>query len=407
MKTLSRSDLVDLSLEITWEKNGIHHSDRYFADQLNCWRDVFPGSPFEKLFDHDIEHPVTFQANPGDLVPDHSNDKILRLPLSRVNSDRLKHSIDVGRFYPQGIISGLTGVFRDTITPFRCIGLSQSIITADLNHPMAGIPFQLTMEVNKHSSKANERGGSCMDWIDIALSGPGMQARSNAKATDFFSQHAFHRKDPRPDADFYKKDRFVHHIDDQARENLAAIYQSLVRPGDSILDLMAGWESHIPETLEPLSLHGIGLNANELANNPALTSYTVQDLNINPELAFKDNIFDHAICSLSVEYLTDPIRIFQEIARVLKPGGAFIVSFSNRWFPEKSIRIWEDLHDFERMGLVTEYFLLSDRYESISTLSLRGYPRPYDDDYFPKLRLSDPIYTVIGHTRHYLQRYYR
>jgi SAM-dependent methyltransferase len=127
-----------------------------------------------------------------------------------------------------------------------------------------------------------------------------------------------------------------------------------------------------------------------------LTGHTVQDLNTNPSLALNDNTFDSVFCSLSVEYLTDPVTIFKEVARVLKPGGNFIVSFSNRWFPEKNIRIWENLHDFERLGLVTEYFLKSGLYKEISTISSRGYPRPYDDDHFPQLLVSDPLYAVIG-----------
>lgn len=201
-----------------------------------------------------------------------------------------------------------------------------------------------------------------------------------------------------PDSDFYAIDRFVPHIDSLAGQNLAIMYQNFIHPGDKVLDLMAGWESHLLDDLRPLSVHGVGLNASELTSNPALKTHTVQDLNTTPCLAFDDHEFDCVICSLSVEYLTDPNRIFKEVARVLKPGGTFMVSFSNRWFPEKAIRIWENLHDFERMGLVTEYFLESGCYKEISTISSRGYPRPHTDDYFPRLMLSDPLYAVIGRT---------
>jgi methyltransferase family protein len=264
---------------------------------------------------------------------------------------------------------------------------------------MAKIPFRLTIRVDGQSNKTEERGGSCTDWIDLALSGPGMQARQNFQPTNFFTNTFFQRKDPGPDTEFYATDRFVHHIDDRARQNLAALYQNFIQPGDTVLDLMAGWESHIPDTIKPLSLHGIGLNKNELVHNTALTAHTIQDLNTHPALAFNDHVFDSAVCSLSVEYLTDPLAVFKEVARVLKPGGPFIVSFSNRWFPEKAIGVWENLHDFERLGLVTDYFLDAERYDAISTISSRGYPRPCDDDYFPQLRLSDPLYAVIGHAR--------
>lgn len=45
-------------------------------------------------------------------------------------------------------------------------------------------------------------------------------------------------------------------------------------------------------------------------------------------------------CSSSVEYLIHPIEVFSEVARVLKPGAPFVVTFSERWFPTKAIELW-------------------------------------------------------------------
>ncbi|MFU8770701.1 MAG: class I SAM-dependent methyltransferase, partial [Desulfotignum sp.] len=143
-------------------------------------------------------------------------------------------------------------------------------------------------------------------------------------------------------------------------------------------------------------VHGLGMNANELSANKDLTGFSVQDLNRHPALDFEDNRFDAVICSLSVEYLTDPVRVLAEISRVVKSGGRVAVSFSNRWFPEKNIRIWADLHEFERVGLVLSWFQASKEFENLSTSSFRGYPRPVADRYFPGLRLSDPIFGVTG-----------
>jgi len=399
MKTVSCYDLIDLSIEITWEKNTIKHREFYFADQMNCWRDIFPGSVLEAILENDNSKTITLKKNPGELIPDYRADRVITLSRSRFNFISPVKDLTLGRFYPQGMISGLTGVFKDNIKPFRCVGIDQNLITVDLNHPMAGIPMEIAMTVHTRSPAAVEQGGSSSDWIDLALSGPGMQAQHKLVPTVLFPQRTFDRKDPGPDTLFYEKDRFVHHIDDKARENLSNFYGTLIQPKDNILDLMAGWESHIPDNLTPVTIHGLGLNANELRSNPRLTSHTVQDLNTDPTLYFKDHTFDGVICSLSVEYLTDPVTLFNGVARVLKPGGIFALTFSNRWFPEKAISIWEKLHDFERMGLVTQYFFKSGLYESISTFSLRGYPRPEQDDYWPKLRLSDPLYAVIGRSR--------
>ena len=32
------------------------------------------------------------------------------------------------------------------------------------------------------------------------------------------------------------------------------------------------------------------------------------------------------------------------------------MTFSDRWFPTKAIELWSELHPFERMGLVLDYF---------------------------------------------------
>jgi SAM-dependent methyltransferase len=84
------------------------------------------------------------------------------------------------------------------------------------------------------------------------------------------------------------------------------------------------------------------------------------------------------------------------VARVLKPGGTFVVSFSNRWFPPKAIHIWEQIHEFERVGLVMEYFLQSGRFDNLGTYSMRGLPRPRNDKYAGELVYSDPVYAVWG-----------
>jgi ubiquinone/menaquinone biosynthesis C-methylase UbiE len=122
----------------------------------------------------------------------------------------------------------------------------------------------------------------------------------------------------------------------------------------------------------------------------------VHDLNRDPRLPFAADRFDAVVCTVSVEYLTRPCEVFAETARVLKPGGLLIVTFSNRWFPPKAIRLWAELHEFERVGLVLEYFLKSGKYSALETVSMRGLPRPADDTYFNQYPCSDPLYAVWG-----------
>lgn len=395
MKPLTSCALVDLAIDITWKNRGITHQEHYFAKDLNCWRDIIPGSPIDKLFEKKGASTLAMDIPAGTLVPEYDQSRRLQLPASVLNSHS-PHDFEAGRFYPQGLLPGLPGVFKENMTPFRCIRAGDTGITADLNHPMATFPFRLYLSTHNRSIKSEERGGACTDWMEAALTGPGMQVRYNDNPTQFFNAGARDRRDAAPDTLFYETDRMVGHIDAQASANLSEIYSSLISPGAMVLDLMAGFESHLPDCLEFKGVHGLGLNENELKANKHLNTYSIRDLNADPHLSFSDQSFDAVVCALSLEYLVTPVAVFNEVARVLKPGGIFIVSFSNRWFPEKTIHIWENLHDFERMGLVIEYFKQSAGWGTMSTLSRRGYPRPSTDQYYPGLRLSDPIYAVTA-----------
>jgi len=188
----------------------------------------------------------------------------------------------------------------------------------------------------------------------------------------------------------------VDHLDRTAIGEVSALYGRLIPQGSRILDLMSSWHSHLPASLQGGAVVGLGMNAAELADNPVLTERLVQDLNQEPGLPFANGAFDAVVCTVSVEYLTRPFAIFRDVARVLRPGGIFVVSFSNRWFPPKAIRLWEELHEFERPGLVLEYFLESGLYRDLETWTLRGRPRPADDPYADRLAFSDPVYGVWG-----------
>jgi len=163
-----------------------------------------------------------------------------------------------------------------------------------------------------------------------------------------------------------------------------------------VLDLMSGWKSHISKNVRLNSLVGLGLNKKEMENNDQLTGYTIHNLNNYPYLPFNDKEFDAVICTVSVEYMTNPLEVFCDIARILKPNGYFILTFSNRWFPPKVVSIWKELNEFERVGLILEYCLQSAKYIKLETYSMRGLPRPENDKYYTKLVMSDPIYAVWG-----------
>jgi SAM-dependent methyltransferase len=151
----------------------------------------------------------------------------------------------------------------------------------------------------------------------------------------------------------------------------------------------------LPEDLELGGVTGLGLNQQELDENPRLDQNVIHDLNAEPKLPFGDGEFDAVICTVSVEYLTQPWEVFKEVLRVLKSSGIFINTFSSRWFPPKVIYIWTELHAFERMGLVLDYYQESG-FTGLKTLSQRGWPRPKDDPYIEQTRVADPVFAVWG-----------
>ena len=158
---------------------------------------------------------------------------------------------------------------------------------------------------------------------------------------------------------------------------------------------MASYDSHL-QGCSPGSLHVLGMNADELQANRSATTRLVQDLNHQPALPFEDASLDAVVCTASVEYLVQPHKILAEALRVLRPGGIFVTAFSNRWFPTKAIRLWGELHEFERMGLVLEYFRQAGNFTALQSESLRGLPRPENDKYAGQLACSDPVFAVWG-----------
>ena len=109
---------------------------------------------------------------------------------------------------------------------------------------------------------------------------------------------------------------------------------------------MSSWQSHLSQNFENSTVMGLGMNHEELRLNPRIDQSLVHDLNQSPELPFEDENFDSVFCSLSIEYLLQPVKVLQEAGSILVPGRLFLISFPNPWFPPKVIRIWSELQEF-------------------------------------------------------------
>ncbi|MFP4322735.1 MAG: class I SAM-dependent methyltransferase [Anaerolineales bacterium] len=182
-----------------------------------------------------------------------------------------------------------------------------------------------------------------------------------------FPNNAFQKQDFTDDSHFYSVPRKVVHIDASAIAAVTALARELLPPGGAILDLMSSWRSHLPDDVSYARVVGLGMNAAEMADNPQLDAYTVQNLNRQPALPYDDAAFDGALCTVSVQYLQQPVAVFREAARVLKPGAPFLVTFSNRCFPSKAVAIWLQNGDAGHIALVERYFVASGAWAGLQT----------------------------------------
>ncbi len=161
---------------------------------------------------------------------------------------------------------------------------------------------------------------------------------------------------------------------------VGALYDELGIEGE-VLDLMGSWVSHF--RTRPARLTVLGMNAEELAANPFAAATVVHDLNADPRLPFADESFDAVVCCVSVDYLTRPIEVFRDVARVVRPGGAYACTFSNRCFPTKAIRGWLSTTDEQHCQLVQTYFRLAG-----------GWTEPCSERRTPPFHPGDPLFAV-------------
>jgi len=175
-----------------------------------------------------------------------------------------------------------------------------------------------------------------------------------------FSKDDFRRYDEQPDAFFYNQPRLVTHIDNGAITAIRQYYEKVFPPSGrddvALLDMCSSWISHYPKEYTVGKITGLGMNKDELSQNPILTDYDVKDLNEDPTLPYPDNTYDVITNAVSVDYLSKPLEVFKEMHRVLKPGGKAIMSFSNRCFPTKAIAVWTATNDMDHAYIVGAYF---------------------------------------------------
>lgn len=189
----------------------------------------------------------------------------------------------------------------------------------------------------------------------------------------------FRRDDERPDPLAYAEPRFGTHLSAAASAAAESRYRELLPSGAHLLDLMAGFVSHLPNGYRRVT--GLGLNTDELEANPRLDDHLVLDLNSPVFLPFFDDTLGGAVCTEGVQYLVRPLEVFAEVARSLKPNAPFVVAFSNTMLESKAVLAWRAADEAARLRLVRSYFEATP-----------GFGRTYSDHHEPIE--GDPLYIV-------------
>ena len=196
----------------------------------------------------------------------------------------------------------------------------------------------------------------------------------------------FRRVDESDDRDFYDQPRLVIHVDEQGSAALTEFYGRVLKSGARVLDLMSAYRSHLPDDGEYARIVGLGMNVTELLQNTALRGAVVQDLNRLPALPFADDSFDACLISFSIQYLTQPVRMLADVARVLQPGGAFHVAYTNRVFPTKAVAVWRACSDAQRAQLIGGYLVEAGGYADFTTERLAEGGTGFDPLYVVSVR---------------------
>lgn len=419
MTVLSEKTRCQLILSVAYGDGELRCRDQYFCDGVNLWRDSFTAGQLQCLAGLQTGDSCRLASGQVLSVNPARRLRVRKSQWQPPGTAAGRAEAPQPRFwrwYPQGFLHGVANIYPETILPMRVTAVDEQDLTVDCNHPLAGREVEAMVQVRAIEPLGKERGGRCSDWLEEAMAnGPGMQLKPMAEEgglgkserwPDYYEPNPGEdgRADRAADESFYEQPRLVDHIDGTARAHLrtctGALLQSLA-PKARVLDLMSSIQSHLPMAAgKPLGspfVVGLGMNSRELAANPALSERLVRDLNRRQELPFPDNSFALVMCHLSMEYLLHPEQIFLEAARVLEPGGKLVISFSDRWFPEKVTPLWPRLHEYERIGYV--HYLLRSAFTNFSAATFHNWPRPPDDPHFFEVDRSDPLFVISCETR--------
>jgi len=140
---------------LRWNTPNAIHEDEYLFE-VNLCRDILPDPLLRQILGRKPGDRLEITFPPGTLVSPYEKGRRFTLSRSRFRGDFLPA---FGRFYPQGLLRDIPGVYPETIPPFRCVETGSKTFDADLNHPFALHSATLSATVLAVQELDNSRGG--------------------------------------------------------------------------------------------------------------------------------------------------------------------------------------------------------------------------------------------------------
>ena len=174
---------------------------------------------------------------------------------------------------------------------------------------------------------------------------------------EILSKNQRRKLDESNDLDFYSTPKFVYHLDSHFRKLLTEIYNKEINNDSIILDLMSSWDSYLPAAKKYKKVIGHGLNKEELQKNKRFDNYWIQNFNEDQNIPLDNKSIDYCLMVAAWQYLQYPENISEEISRVLRDDGKFLIAFSNRAFWNKTPNIWAYSDEDQRVEYVRKVLI--------------------------------------------------